>query len=146
MGSNQNGMLGVPLTEGKGGIVSKPRLIEALLGPVIVDISCGDRHTVVATESGESYSWGSNENGQLGLGTSSAPIVPQPTLVKDLRHTSIKNVSCGARHTIFLSRFKEVFSCGDGEFGQLGTGQNRRENVPKLTTFGSLLNQKQGIK
>jgi len=34
---------------------------------IIVDISCGKKHTLALTDQGIIYSWGSNEFGQLGL-------------------------------------------------------------------------------
>ncbi len=92
--------------------------MDSLLGPHIIDISCGDNYTIAVTSSGECYSWGSNKFGQLGMGNLSNQ--NEPKLVKELSHTSIESVSCGSTHSLFLSKFKEVYACGEGEAGQLG--------------------------
>jgi len=34
----------------------------------------------------------------------------------------LKQVDCGFEHSCFLTEHGEVFSCGSGEFGQLGLG------------------------
>lgn len=71
--------------------------------------------------------------------------ISTPKLIKELQHTNIAKVSCGARHSLFLSKFKEVFACGDGDQGQLGQGFNRKEFSPKLISFGSSLHEKSPI-
>ncbi len=90
-------------------------MVESLLGPQLVDIGCGDFHTLAVTASGECYSWGANSHGQLGI--SSFTSSSEPKLIKDLTHSSIESVSCGSQHTLFLSKCKEVYACGDGEAG-----------------------------
>jgi alpha-tubulin suppressor-like RCC1 family protein len=69
-GMNSNEVLGrrPELGEGK----TKGRL-EAGLGeveglPRVKDVGCGSKHTLVLTEEGRVWSWGSNEEGQLGAG------------------------------------------------------------------------------
>uniref|UniRef100_A0A8C0J632 Retinitis pigmentosa GTPase regulator n=1 Tax=Chelonoidis abingdonii TaxID=106734 RepID=A0A8C0J632_CHEAB len=45
-------------------------------------ISCGDEHTAIVTENGKLYMFGSNNWGQLGLGTKNT--INKPTCVKGL--------------------------------------------------------------
>ena len=45
-----------------------------------MSVACGDTHTLVATESGDLYSFGRNQNGQLGLGSIQDSLSPQPVL------------------------------------------------------------------
>nr|XP_032637783.1 X-linked retinitis pigmentosa GTPase regulator-like isoform X2 [Chelonoidis abingdonii] len=45
-------------------------------------ISCGDEHTAIVTENGKLYMFGSNNWGQLGLGTKNT--INKPTCVKAL--------------------------------------------------------------
>ncbi len=66
MGSNAEGKLG--FAKEKAPKVMIPKLLESLLGPQIVDIACGDNHTVAVTSSGECFSWGNGHYGALGLG------------------------------------------------------------------------------
>lgn len=83
---------------------------DAFGGPV-VQIACGGQHSACLNPSGQLFTFGSGEFGQLGLG--------------DLQHHSyprqissvtqpIKAVSCGNRHTTFVTVGSEVFTCGDG--------------------------------
>jgi len=71
--------------------------------------------------------------------------VTAPKLIKELQHTNIVKVSCGSNHTLFLSKFKEVFACGDGDQGQLGQGHFRKEFSPKLISFSTSLSEKTPI-
>jgi len=97
------------------------------------------------TASGECFSWGKPSTGALGLGNTQKDIIYTPKLIRDLHHTHILRVSCGSNHTLFLSKFKEVFACGLGEHGQLGHGFSRSEYYPKLLSFGTALSEKTPI-
>jgi len=100
MGSNSHGKLGIGskhLTHSK-----TPHLIEALLGPLVTQISCGDHHSAVITSSGECYTWGRGTDGALGLNYK-PDSETSPVLVKELHHTILIRVSCGSRHTLYLS-------------------------------------------
>lgn len=51
--------------------------ITALSGKPVASVSCGDTHTLVAMASGELYSFGRNQNGQLGTSNTEDSMVPQ---------------------------------------------------------------------
>lgn len=55
------------LWSGKGNNATTPSMISKL--PCSKEVACGGYHTCVLTSGGELYSWGSNENGCLGIGT-----------------------------------------------------------------------------
>jgi alpha-tubulin suppressor-like RCC1 family protein len=44
-----------------------PRVVRALLGVNVTSVAAGTRHTVAVDDMGETYAWGSNEFGELGL-------------------------------------------------------------------------------
>ena len=52
---------------------------------------------------GELYSWGCNDNGQLGLGLKMRS-VPFPNLVSSLTGLPISLVACGGSHSFILSK------------------------------------------
>lgn len=60
-----------------------PQPIRALSGRSIVKVACGDTHTLAVTAEGELFSFGRNQNGQLGLGTTNDALLPQ--LVESLK-------------------------------------------------------------
>jgi alpha-tubulin suppressor-like RCC1 family protein len=51
---------------GRSGDELRPTVVEEV--PFSEEVACGGYHTCVVTDSGDLYSWGSNENGCLGLG------------------------------------------------------------------------------
>lgn len=63
--------------------VRRPRRVSALQGKKVVDIACGSLHCVGCTDMGEVYSWGDNDEGQLGDGTTNA--IQRPRLVAALQ-------------------------------------------------------------
>ena len=77
---------------------ASPCVLPALPAPQAV--CCGDYHSILLSTSGEVFSWGCGEHGQLGHGdleTCSAP-----RLVRSLAVLRIDAVACGARHTLAL--------------------------------------------
>ncbi|KAF6140983.1 hypothetical protein GIB67_024416 [Kingdonia uniflora] len=71
---------------------------------------------------GELYMWGSNKNGQLGLGKSAAKIVPIPTKIDFLSGIRIKMVALGSEHSIAITDEGGALSWGAGGSGRLGHG------------------------
>lgn len=55
-----------------------------------------------------------------------------PTNVKALNDFQIQKVNCGKFHSMFLSGFGQVLSCGMNNFGQLGTGCKSNYFTPTL--------------
>ena len=63
-GSNEFGQLGL----GHNTNVLKPSCVKSLKPDKVVRVACGKAHTVVAMESGKMFGFGSNTEGQLGIG------------------------------------------------------------------------------
>ncbi|XP_955373.1 regulator of chromosome condensation protein, putative [Theileria annulata] len=90
----------------------------------VLEVSCGALHTALLTSTGLVYTFGCNDMGALGRLTNSdpsyGPLDSEPALV-DLRF-SIKKVSCGDNHTMFLTFTGNVYFTGgfkdsDGPIG-----------------------------
>lgn len=66
-----------------------------LKGWVVVSVAAANRHTVVATNDGQVFSWGSNLQGQLGYGTSDSASNATPRMVEVLkvRHKAASSYS-----------------------------------------------------
>jgi alpha-tubulin suppressor-like RCC1 family protein len=47
----------------------------------------------------------------------------------------ISSISCGSKHTIFLTDDGEVLACGVGEYGLLGNGETSDSKYPTSLTF-----------
>lgn len=71
------------------------------------------------------FSWGSNDNGQLGRGASAASGDGVPGLVSGLpARVRVASISCGWKHALLASDDGAVFSWGAGRHGQLGLGDD----------------------
>lgn len=116
-GRGDDGRLG----HGDNGWKYVPRVVEALRGKNIVQVTCGSYHTAAITDAGELYSWGGGMYGKLGHGNESGH--SRPCLVDALKGVVLTQIACGSRHTIALSDAYEVYTWGDQENGVAGHGE-----------------------
>ena len=113
---------------------NEPRLVQTLAdkGAVIVEIDCGDFHSVALDQYGVLYSWGgggqSYNRGQCGHGTLDEVELPQ--IVKALQGKKVKKVSAGGFHTLALTADNELYAWGSGTYGELGSGDQASTATP----------------
>uniref|UniRef100_A0A8C4GN30 non-specific serine/threonine protein kinase n=1 Tax=Dicentrarchus labrax TaxID=13489 RepID=A0A8C4GN30_DICLA len=118
-GSDYYGCIGV---EGELGMeVLEPVLLEFFEERPVRQVSCGDNHVVVLTQSGDIYSWGCGEYGRLGLECEDD--FSSPMQVEIPKGATISSVSCGSDGTFFLTEAGKVLACGNNEFNKLGLNQ-----------------------
>ena len=55
-----------------------PKPVRGLSGIGVTRLSCGDTHTLAMTREGRVFSFGRNQNGQLGIGTDADSLLPVP--------------------------------------------------------------------
>ena len=72
-----------------------------------IQIECGLEHTVGLTKYGEVFTWGSNDNGQLGHGDMLSREIP--TKVAGLGGLVIAEIACGGYYTAALTDKGEIF-------------------------------------
>jgi len=96
-----------------------PRMLTSLKDHIVLEISCGHSHSIAVTSEGKTFSWGNNDNNQLGV--EGVDFAERPIEVKGLRSISIKSASCGYEHSIALSVDGELYSWGQGEGGLLAS-------------------------
>ena len=89
--------------------------------------ACGQYHTITLSDDGTAYSFGRNEDGELGLGHNEQVSLPTP--IPNL--PKIKLVSCGAFFTVCVDDDGFIWSFGKNDSGQLGTGNTTNFNVPQ---------------
>ena len=75
-------------------------------------------------------SFGSGENGQLGLGQKKRTAV-KPQTVDKLTGKDIVKIRCGMRHCLAITRTGDAYSWGCGLLGRLGHGNQRHYYVPR---------------
>ena len=95
----------------------------AKFGPV--QFAGGSKTLFMVSQDGKVYSCGEGTNGRLGIG--SLADTPSPKILSDLRMYVVRKVAvnAGGRHALALTADGRVFSWGDGEYGQLGHGNNK---------------------
>ncbi|XP_019216334.1 probable E3 ubiquitin-protein ligase HERC3 isoform X2 [Oreochromis niloticus] len=112
-GSGQYGQLGHNSLQNE----QRPRLVAELWGAKVTKVACGSYHTLVLTESKKVYSFGCNEQGQLGRGEETRASVPLPV---QLPH-DISNIYAGG-NTSFAT-------CTPNEGADNESGSGTKNNV-----------------
>ncbi|OAB47378.1 S-layer homology domain-containing protein [Paenibacillus antarcticus] len=87
-------------------------------------IDSGGYHTVALDSAGNVWTWGNNEEGQLGNGTQTQSNVPvKIEITEGGSPVTIVKVAGGAQHTVALDESGHVWTWGVNSKGQLGTGE-----------------------
>lgn len=144
-GWNAAGQLGLEHEEDQ----LRPHIVESLRGKKVLSIGCGAAHTLAAVETvnkkapsefvtgGALYAWGSNQQGQLGLGKTKKENIP--TLVAIPGDPKVAQVACGAMHSCIASADLKVWSAGDNRHGQLGhRAKQELDTFVALPTSGAM--------
>jgi alpha-tubulin suppressor-like RCC1 family protein len=130
-GNNQQGQLGTGDT--------KPQSAPIRIGDpsIVADaVSNGGAFTCVHQTDSSMSCWGSNGEGELGIGTAD-PSSPKPSAVKSLGNR-VGRISAGANHTCAFTSDGTVWCWGDNRFGQLGTGDTTAHTSPVNIDPGDL--------
>eukprot|EP00930_Biecheleria_cincta_P026010 TRINITY_DN18408_c0_g2_i2.p1 TRINITY_DN18408_c0_g2~~TRINITY_DN18408_c0_g2_i2.p1 ORF type:complete len:1336 (-),score=224.67 TRINITY_DN18408_c0_g2_i2:24-4031(-) len=120
--SNEFGQLG----HGRIGTLdfSRPAVVAGL--PVlyrVVAVACGESNSIALVSSGEIYTWGANNVGQLGVGDTEARSAPV-RLSGVAAGVPFRAVAAGFQHSLGLSRSGQVYAWGNGRHGRLGLGDS----------------------
>ncbi|EEF36705.1 conserved hypothetical protein [Ricinus communis] len=135
-GFGRGGRLGHPdfdIHSGQAAVITPRQLTSGLGSRRVKAIAAAKHHTVLATESGEVFTWGSNREGQLGY---TVDTQPTPRRVSSLKSRIIA-VAAANKHTAVVSDSGEVFTWGCNKEGQLGYGtSNSASNyTPRVVEY-----------
>lgn len=102
-------------------------------GARFVGIASGYAHALAVTSSGQLYSWGWNNYGQLGLGASNiieSSATPVPVKAPEVKWSK---VFAGGNYSATVSTSGELYTWGNGKHGQLAHGSSHKkcECAPK---------------
>ncbi|CAB3388422.1 Hypothetical predicted protein [Cloeon dipterum] len=89
-------VLGVSSRNGSSSTSEKkctPRKLLGLEGVVISQIVCGPYYTLALSDSGKIYSWGENDKGQLGNGTTKEECVMTPTIISAKKMGRVRKIA-----------------------------------------------------
>lgn len=129
-GFNASGQLGVGDTQDRGG----PVRVGCTAGPTGEvcsgdwgTVSLGTYHTCGIKSGDELWCWGGNNSGQLGVGTNTeSEILPLHVSPEN----GWKSIAAGYQHSCAIRGDASLWCWGNGEQGQLGTGERDRTNLP----------------
>lgn len=113
----------------------------ALAGKIATSIDLGQNSASVITSTGTLISWGSNGNGQLGVGSTSTPLIPTLNTVFDLTGRVIVDVAGGGNHNLAVDTLGKVHTWGYNSSGQLGNNLTSQSITPysqNISSYGSL--------
>ncbi|CAG5116155.1 unnamed protein product [Candidula unifasciata] len=116
-GSGLHGCLG----HGNYKDVSQAKIVEALLGYEVVQVSCGSAHILAVTNDHEVFSWGRGDGGRLGLGNCEPTTSPQPVVVPEGSRPCA--VHCGIDCSVILTLEGFLLCTGSNRFNKLGLDQ-----------------------
>ncbi len=99
-------------------------------------VVAGDYHTVGIAEDGYLWSWGHNDKGQLGDGTTANKSTPVRVQQKTEAETFVDNttkwkaVVAGDYHTVGIAEDGTLWTWGENGSGQLGDGTAINKSIP----------------
>eukprot|EP00798_Chlamydomonas_sp_ICE-L_P030066 gene30066-35035_t len=134
-GRNEKGQLG----HGDKVQRNTPKIVEALANEFVVSASAGKFHSSVVTKSGASYTWGLNQQGQLGMGSikkGPTQVVKGAPKFEDMQLSPVKAslpvgvtaTACGADFTLWIAGGK-LYAAGNPQYGQIGDGSDHQYNA-----------------
>uniref|UniRef100_A0A8B9BLH9 non-specific serine/threonine protein kinase n=1 Tax=Anser brachyrhynchus TaxID=132585 RepID=A0A8B9BLH9_9AVES len=139
-GTKLHGQLG----HGDRASYRQPKHVEKLQGKAIRQVSCGDDFTVCITDEGQVYAFGSDYYGCIGVDKAHGSEVLEPLQLDFFLTNPVEQVSCGDNHVAVLTRNREVYTWGCGEYGRLGLDSEedhytpQKVDVPKTLTIVSV--------
>jgi alpha-tubulin suppressor-like RCC1 family protein len=103
----------------------KPTKLSLKGGVQPVAIACGDEHSMFITNSGKLYSFGSNRDGQLGVGRPTSNqgsyiVILPKEVIGPITKSRVANVSLGHTHSAAITENGELYSWGETFNGRCG--------------------------
>ncbi|KAH3767082.1 ADPribosylation factor subfamily protein [Pelomyxa schiedti] len=116
---------------------SSPKVVSYFNGMRATRVACGDKHSLVATDTGSLFAFGENKRGQLGTGDNTNSNLPKPVL--SLKSERISQIAAGgaygSAHSLALSETRILFAWGSNDQGQLGVGDQVDRNTPTAVSL-----------
>lgn len=117
-----------------------PSPVRSLSEIQVKKMVCGDSHCMAIPEGHGIWSWGRNHVGELGLGHTNDVLAP--VKIAYFEGKVVRDVACGAEHTVAVLDSGEVFSWGWGTYGCLGLGDRKHRSLPSPVS----INLEEGVK
>ena len=141
-GSGDLGQLGNGSSAGRD---SRLPPVAVMGGLIFVTLSAGSYHSCGVTAAGVAYCWGRNQDGELGIGTTTGPeschsggadVPCSTTPVAVAGGLTFSTVNATARGSCGLTTTGAAYCWGSGQQGQLGNGSTNSSSVPVPVSGG----------
>ncbi|NXM96197.1 RCBT2 protein, partial [Sylvia borin] len=100
-----------------------------LVNKKVIEVACGSHHSMVLTSDGEVYTWGYNNSGQVGSGSTANQPIPR-RVTNCLQNKIVVNIACGQMCSMAVVENGEVYVWGYNGNGQLGLGSSGNQPTP----------------
>ncbi|XP_040518219.1 RCC1 and BTB domain-containing protein 2 isoform X5 [Gallus gallus] len=100
-----------------------------LVNKKVIEVACGSHHSMVLTSDGEVYTWGYNNSGQVGSGSTANQPIPR-RVTSCLQNKVVVNIACGQMCSMAVVENGEVYVWGYNGNGQLGLGSSGNQPTP----------------
>lgn len=85
-------------------------------------MACGSHHVVALSDRGHLYTWGSSNDGALGLGKQMLASAEPRRLIVSQMIQDIREIYCGPDCTAILTESGSCYCCGSNRYNRLGFG------------------------
>lgn len=139
-GTGEHGRLGLGDEENQ----KMPLMVQRELfsGAFCRMVACGKKHTVVLTNTGKVYTFGSGLHGELGYkNETNRQLLPKKVESEIIDANFMVMVAAGHGYTVAVSKNGHVFDWGYGVFGKLGQGNVEHKRVPQRIDPELFLNE-----
>jgi alpha-tubulin suppressor-like RCC1 family protein len=123
-GENNFGQLGLGDVQNRGDNELISSYSSVVLPTGVHSLAVGGNHLCVILDNLDTYCWGKNDLGQLGLGhTQNIGDNELPSAYGKVFHDDLSyKIFAGENHSCYLDKVKKLYCWGDNSFGQLGVG------------------------
>jgi alpha-tubulin suppressor-like RCC1 family protein len=102
-------------------------------GGGVVDLAGGRWHSIALADDGTVYTWGRNEFGQLGIGSTGGQRTTAVE-VAALDNVTVVDVAAGHYHSLALTDDGDLYIWGRNDTGQLGLGDLSPRGTPTVVS------------
>eukprot|EP01091_Cochliopodium_minus_P014291 TRINITY_DN4820_c0_g1_i1.p1 TRINITY_DN4820_c0_g1~~TRINITY_DN4820_c0_g1_i1.p1 ORF type:complete len:438 (+),score=107.32 TRINITY_DN4820_c0_g1_i1:111-1316(+) len=95
-----------------------PKVIKEKIMGDVHEVSGGGNWVVVKKKNGDIFTWGRNDQGQLGYGNQLNQNIPKQILIGQ----KVNYIACGGVHAFYIMGDNSILAVGRNDFGQLGVG------------------------
>ncbi len=138
-GNNADGELGNPAVTAPCAGASDPcstKPVRVATSVLFATISAGDGFTCAVSTAGAPYCWGSNQYGQLGIGSQRS--TSRPTKV-GIEGVTFASISAGDSHACAVTTAGAAYCWGSNDGGKLGSGRPGGGHTVPVAVAGRLV-------